>query len=92
MIRSEESLAELIKSGDFFPYADSVADDRYPDILWTVLNDNRYDLLWVVLTHTPTQTRFIECLSSKDTPEADISIAALHINNMWNKYKDRLSK
>jgi hypothetical protein len=103
MIRTKESLEELITSNEFIPYVDAAIDDRCKDVRWYIFGDMRYDLLWVVVSNVTTGEQFIECIKSivhappmkerlRGIDEADAGLVETHLDNMWNKYKERLLK
>ncbi len=101
MIRTKDSLSELIDSGKFISYVDKVADERCEDVHWTILGDCRYNLLWIVVSNVVSGEQAIECIPSlsprlgDNITEMDLNDAGLalaHSDNMWKKHKGRLTK
>lgn len=104
MIRTKESLAELIQSKEFIPYIDDAEDPRDKKVHWSIFGDCRYDLLWLVATNVSTGEQAIECVPSRvqiSTPMKDrgdhiLPLDAVLVNEhsdyMWKKYEDRLTK
>lgn len=99
MIRTKESLSELIQSEQFIPYVEGAIDERCKDVRWTILGDCRYDLLWIVLSNVVSGEQAIECIPSFASPLAnhpdgldveDAALAEIHSSEMWDKYKDRI--
>ena len=102
MIRTKASLVELIQSEQFIPYMDDVGDHRHEKVRWNIFGDCRYNLLWIVVTNIANGEQFIECIKSvvytpmkervHSMDDADAGLAEMHTEDMWNKYKDRLTK
>lgn len=100
MIRTKDSLAELIQSEEFHPYLEA-NDPRHKDIHWHVFGDCRYGLLWIVLSNLNTGEQAIECILSRvhappmkervfGLDEGDAALAQTHTEYMWNKYHKKL--
>ncbi len=100
MIRTQESLGELIQSEQFIPYMDDVGDPRDKNVRWNIFGDCRYNLLWIVIANVVSGEQFIECIQSiLHTPmkdrvhgmdDVDASLVEMHAEDMWNKYEDRI--
>lgn len=100
MIRTQESLGELIQSGEFIPYVDGVGDPRDKNVRWNIFGDCRYDLLWIVIANVASGEQFIECIKSVvhspmkertyGMDDADAGLSEMHAEDMWKKYEDRI--
>lgn len=102
LIRSEESLLELVSSNEFDIYVDLIEDDDYENVRWSVLGDHRNNLIWIVLdVGNEDEPQVVECIKSRallplNQLEAidlnDAQAVLMHVVEMRARHKDKLPR
>lgn len=94
MIRTKESLTELLKSPQCFLYVETADTPKSPRVVWHIYGDGRYNLLWIVLSNIKNGRQWVECIKpqwpiplTENLDKENATLIQDHARYMWEKYK-----